>query len=122
MIFLIIGIFGYTTVPNIANYIMWVGGGDALNSKVTGAAAGVAGMAAGGALAAGGMAGRAAGAGVEGVGMGMMQLADAPGDISAGYQSGGGSDGSSGWGKAGRAAGQASNYMRDKLSGNNKIV
>lgn len=125
LIFLIIGIFGYTTVPSIANYVMWVGGGDALNSKVTGAAAGaVAGAVSGGTRAAGaaaGMAGSAIHAGVGQMGMGMMQLGEAPGEVAGGYQSGGGSDGSSGWSKAGRAAGQAGNYMRDKLSGNHKI-
>lgn len=36
LIFLIIGIIGYFTVPSIANHIMWVGGGDALTSKATG--------------------------------------------------------------------------------------
>lgn len=41
MIFLIIGIFGYFSVPSIANQVMWVGGGDSLTSKTTGAAAGM---------------------------------------------------------------------------------
>jgi conjugative transposon TraJ protein len=36
MIFMIIGIMGYFTVPDIANQILWVGGGDALTSKTTG--------------------------------------------------------------------------------------
>lgn len=35
MIFLIIGIYGYTMVPNIANQIIYVTGGDALTSRVT---------------------------------------------------------------------------------------
>ena len=54
LIFLIIGIIGYFTVPSIANYIMHVGGGDALGSKVTavtmGAAAGAATGSTGGGL------------------------------------------------------------------------
>lgn len=37
MIFMFIGIIGYFSVPSIANEIVWVGGGDALTSKVTGA-------------------------------------------------------------------------------------
>ena len=37
MIFLIIGILGYLSVPSIANEIVWVGGSDALTSKATGA-------------------------------------------------------------------------------------
>lgn len=124
LIFLIIGIFGYTTVPSIANYIMFVGGGDALSGKMTSMAAGVTGGAAGAGMqmagAGAGMAGMATSAGLGQVGMGMMQLSDAPGDIAAGYQSGGGSDGSSAWSKAGAGAGHASNYLRDKLSGNSK--
>jgi conjugative transposon TraJ protein len=35
LIFMIIGIIGYFTVPSIAGHIMWVGGGDALGSKAT---------------------------------------------------------------------------------------
>ena len=38
LIFMIIGIIGYFTVPSIANHIMWVGGGEALTSKATGLA------------------------------------------------------------------------------------
>jgi conjugative transposon TraJ protein len=37
LIFMIIGIIGYFTVPSIANEIVWVGGSEALNSKVTAA-------------------------------------------------------------------------------------
>jgi conjugative transposon TraJ protein len=36
LVFLIIGIIGYFTVPSIASQILWVGGGDALTSKTTG--------------------------------------------------------------------------------------
>jgi len=35
LVFLIIGIIGYFTVPSIANHILWVGGGDGLTSKTT---------------------------------------------------------------------------------------
>lgn len=38
MIFMIIGILGYFTVPSIANEIVWVGGSDKLTEKVTGGA------------------------------------------------------------------------------------
>ncbi|MDI3321361.1 conjugative transposon protein TraJ [Pinibacter soli] len=54
LVFLIIGIVGYFTVPSIASQILWVGGGDALTSKTTGltmntasSAASIAGSAAG---------------------------------------------------------------------------
>ncbi|MBV4359073.1 conjugative transposon protein TraJ [Pinibacter aurantiacus] len=39
LVFLIIGIVGYFTVPSIASQVLWVGGGDALTSKATGMAA-----------------------------------------------------------------------------------
>jgi len=35
LVFLIIGIIGYFTVPSIANQILWVGGGDGITSKAT---------------------------------------------------------------------------------------
>jgi conjugative transposon TraJ protein len=35
LVFMIIGIIGYFTVPSIASHILWVGGGDALTSKTT---------------------------------------------------------------------------------------
>ncbi|RXK86986.1 conjugative transposon protein TraJ [Filimonas effusa] len=57
LIFMIIGIVGYLTVPSIAGQIIHVGGGDALTGKTTalagaaaGAAAGVAGAAVGAAV------------------------------------------------------------------------
>lgn len=46
LLFLIIGIVGYFTVPSIASHIMWVGGGDALTSKSTSLSMGAAGTAA----------------------------------------------------------------------------
>ncbi|MFT3749146.1 MAG: conjugative transposon protein TraJ [Agriterribacter sp.] len=46
LVFLIIGIVGYFTVPSIAGHIMWVGGGDALTGKTTGISMGTAGAAA----------------------------------------------------------------------------
>lgn len=46
LIFLIIGIIGYFTVPSIAGHIMWVGGGDALTGKATGISISTAGAAA----------------------------------------------------------------------------
>lgn len=46
LIFLIIGIIGYFTVPSIAGHIMWVGGGDALTGRTTSLSMGAAGVAA----------------------------------------------------------------------------
>ncbi|RYD59157.1 MAG: conjugative transposon protein TraJ [Sphingobacteriales bacterium] len=47
LIFMIIGIIGYFTVPSVANYIMHAGGGNALLGKATNMAGGAAGMATG---------------------------------------------------------------------------
>ncbi len=87
MIFLIIGIFGYFSVPSIANQILWVGGGDSLTGRATGAtmAAGGAVMAAGGAVAS--MAGTAATATASRVGAGATNIATAPYNIYEGYNS-----------------------------------
>ncbi len=111
LIFMIIGIIGYFTVPSIANHIMWVGGGDALTSKASGMAI----SAAGGAYA-GGMAG--ASSGVDRIGHGAENLGNSPGNIIAGYKEG--ESGSSIASSAGRSFGNASNYIKDKLSGNDK--
>lgn len=54
LVFLVIGIIGYTTVPTIANHIIWVGAGDALTGKATGVAGSVASSAVSGSLQASG--------------------------------------------------------------------
>lgn len=109
LIFLIIGIFGYTTVPSIANYIVFVTSGDALTGKMSNMAGAAVGTAAGASLAAGGAA-------ASRIGNALGNMADAPGDIANGYQQGG-SSGTSAFTDAGRAYGKASSYLKDKLSG-----
>lgn len=111
LIFLLIGIVGYTTVPSIANYIMWAGG-SALNSKVGGMAGAVA-------MTTGGAAVNTAGATVNRVGQGVGNLAGAAGNIMKGYQSGGNNPGSMA-GRAGRAYGQMSGYMKNKFGRKNQ--
>ncbi|TDH18042.1 conjugative transposon protein TraJ [Segetibacter sp. 3557_3] len=99
LIFLIIGIIGYFTVPSVANYIVHAGGGNALLFKVSNAFS------------------RSSGAGVNMItgtsGMVADSLGSAAGSIrnSITQQSS-----SSGYFKAGKNE-QGSNYMRDKLSG-----
>lgn len=111
MIFLIIGILGYFSVPNIANQVLWVGGGDALTGKATGAAM-AAGSLAGG--VAGGLAGAAAGRALETAG----NIAKAPYDIHKGYS---GKDTGSGLAAdMGSSIGKSGAYMYDKLKGGNK--
>lgn len=100
LIFMLIGIVGYFTVPAIAGYIMNVGG-HALLSKVSS----VAGMATGSAAtgAASGAAGTASG------------IANFGKHFNEGYS---GQDGGSGAaGAIGRALGRSGAYMADKLSG-----
>ncbi|HMR85480.1 MAG TPA: conjugative transposon protein TraJ [Niabella sp.] len=111
MIFLIIGIMGYFSVPNIANQVLWVGGGDALTGRATGAAM-AAGSLAGG--VAGGLAGAAAGRALETAG----NIAKAPYDIHKGYS---GKDTGSGLAAdIGSSIGKSGAYMYDKLKGGNK--
>lgn len=100
MIFLIIGILGYFSVPSIANQIMYVGGGNSLTGRAT--AAGMTGgaMAAGVANAMGGQAVRGAG-----------NLIQAPYNIYEGY---------SGKKDAAGGSGEGGGYSHDKLSGNTK--
>ncbi len=120
-VFLIIGIFGYTTIPSIANHIMWVGG-DALTGKMTSAAGGAMGMAGAGAMMAAGVGAKAGGAALDTAGdlmfgdthsieSGLKNMYNAPGNIRDGYNQGSTGNG------LGASAGRAYGYMRDKLKG-----
>ncbi len=108
MIFLIIGIIGYTTIPSIANYIVFAGGG--------GMTRGVTSVFVGGANSATNIASSTAMGGVSRMGTGLQNVYGAAGHIAEGYQSDSNGDGS--WAGAGRAYSKASQYMRDKLKGN----
>ncbi|TXI87457.1 MAG: conjugative transposon protein TraJ [Chryseobacterium sp.] len=108
MVFLIIGIYGYTTVPSIANYIVFVSSGDALTGKVSRTFGNAAGSVAGTGAAVGMAAGQRS---LDGLG----NLANAPGDIYQGSQQQ--SSGSGAGAAAGRAYGKATSYLKDKLSG-----
>jgi conjugative transposon TraJ protein len=94
MVFLIIGILGYFSVPSIANQILWVGGGDSLTGRTTGAA-----------MAAGSVAGSMAGATVSRASAGAGNMLKAPYHFYEGYTS------------ADKSAGKEGGYMHDKLSG-----
>lgn len=74
LIFLIMGIVGYFTVPSVANYIVHAAGGGALQQKVTGMLGGATGAAVG--LASGG-AGAVLGAGFAGSNMAADMMGDA---------------------------------------------
>jgi len=96
LIFMIIGIVGYFTVPSVANYIVHAGG-SALQQKVTsifgGSSSSVINTTT---MAAGGIG--------ERMGRGALNLVNAPSDILEGYQNGSGS--------------QSGHHQRDKLKGN----
>lgn len=112
LIFMIIGIIGYFTVPGIAGHIMHVGGGDAIGSKATALAGGVAGGVSGGAVA-GAVSGGAAG--LAAAGTAVKNLSNAPSDFKSGYN-----QESSGKGigaTMGRAYSSAGQYMKEKLQG-----
>jgi conjugative transposon TraJ protein len=108
LIFMIIGIIGYFTVPSIAGHIMHVGGSDAIGGKATALAGGVAGGAVAGAMTGGA-------AGLSAAGTAMKNVAGAPGSFKSGYNQE--STGSGMGAAAGRAYGNAGNYMKDKLRG-----
>ncbi len=112
LIFLIIGIIGYFTVPSIANYIVHVGGGDALGSKASAVTAGAIGGAAAGGMSAGSSL-------MNRVNGGEHNLMRAGGNVRSGYR-----EPPSGSGIAhgvGKAFGHAHHYLKNKLSSDKKI-
>ncbi len=126
LVFMIIGIVGYFTVPSIANYIMHAGGGSALTGKVTGMAMGGAAGAVSGGMTAAGIAGKM---GVGGLDMlapvaavapdrfaqGARNIWNSPGNIRDGYQQGG--SGSGAGAQLGRGYAVASKFLQNKISG-----
>ncbi len=92
LVFLIIGIAGYFTVPSVANYIVHAGGGGALGRKVTSVFNSTSGRAAGLAAGGAGVAAAAAGAAMKG--------------------------GTSGHSTAGNFNSEGTHYMGNKLKGN----
>ncbi|WP_432264624.1 conjugative transposon protein TraJ [Autumnicola musiva] len=101
LVFMIIGIVGYFTVPSVANYIVHAGGGGALGQKVTSifssSSSAVMGAATGGATMA----------------------ADAMGNAVSRLSQGMASNGTSNpYFKGGTSEGGGSGYMNDKLKGN----
>ncbi|WP_316787854.1 conjugative transposon protein TraJ [Pedobacter frigoris] len=93
MVFMLIAIVGYTTVPSVANSIVNAGGGGGLQQKITSMTSGAGGIATGGAGAFGSRS-------MDAIG----NISHIPGQVSEGYY---GKDKQSG-----------SGYMGDKLSGN----
>lgn len=119
LIFLIIGIFGYFTVPSIANYIMFVGGGDALLNKSSAMVGAAMGGAAAGAAIAGGFAGSQLSQGLSETRGQLDKVSDAFHGLGMATMDGynnGGNKGGSGY-NSGRSVGRAGAYIYDKLSG-----
>lgn len=111
LIFLIIGILGYFTVPSIAGHIVSVGGGDVLSGKATALAGGAVGGAATGVMA-------VAAAGASHAGSGARQILGAGAHVSDSFgqhiraeDTPAMNDGSSG---------QTNQYLKNKLSPTDK--
>jgi conjugative transposon TraJ protein len=95
LIFMVIGIVGYFTVPNVAGYIVHAGGGNALLQKVTSIVSGTTSTAA--------QYGQAGGAALGSrMARGASNIVTAPGHFADGYRYGGAS---------------GSDYQKDKLAG-----
>ncbi len=101
LIFMLIGIVGYFTVPSVANSIVHAGGVGSMLQKVTNISASTSSGIASGAM---GRAGQTASA-----------IGNAPSDYRSGLA---GESGSGLSGATGRAIGGSGAYMKDKLSGN----
>ena len=99
LIFLVIGIAGYFTVPSVAGYIVQAGGSEALLGKINAGAA----MVAGGAVAAG----KAVAGGIFGVG----------GLVAGGVRSAAGSTWGGRNGGSGGSGGSRAGRQRDKIAG-----
>ncbi|TKK66336.1 conjugative transposon protein TraJ [Ilyomonas limi] len=113
LIFMVIGIIGYFSVPSIANYIMHVGGGgDAIGSKATALTMG----AAGGAISGGTS---VIANGMNRLNQGEQMLMNSSGSLRDGYNTP--SSGTGMYHHAGRAFGKLQGYMRNKLSGDDKM-
>lgn len=101
LVFMIIGIVGYFTVPSIANSIINAGGGSAMVQKITGMASST--TSALGSSAAGRM------------GSGASNIAGIPDNIAEGYSGKASGEGMAG--AIGRTIGHGGAYMADKISG-----
>jgi conjugative transposon TraJ protein len=108
LVFMVIAIIGYFTVPSAANFIVNAGGGSAMMQKVTSMAMTAAKGSAGGAVGLGKM---TAGRAMEGV----RNMANAKRNIKEGYS--GANVGSGAMGAIGRIAGYAGSNLADKLAG-----
>ena len=112
LIFLIIGIIGYFTVPSIASYIVHAGGGNTLGSKAAAIAVGATGGAVGGGMTGGSSL-------MHRVNAGEHNLMRAAGNVRGGYNT---PPSGSGLAQgAGTAWGKAHHYVKNKLSSDKKI-
>ena len=100
LIFMLIGIVGYFTVPSVANYIVHAAGGGALQQKITGMVSSTT----------GGMTSRA--------GDGAGNLMNSPGYFREGLS--GQAQGEGVAGAIGRSLGRGAGYMYDKISGSDQ--
>ncbi|MBE7174495.1 MAG: conjugative transposon protein TraJ [Williamsia sp.] len=116
LVFMLIGIVGYFTVPSIANYIVHAGGGNALlyrvSSMFSGGSSSV--IQAGGST--GSMTASAFGSAAARMGEGLANVGQSAGYFREGYS--GSHPGAGTSAEAGRQAGKTGAYLYDKLKGN----
>lgn len=105
LVFLIIGIVGYFTVPSVAGYIVNAGGGGAMLQKVTTLMSGSVHTA-----------GSMASSGASRVASGAGNIMNAGKQYNEGFS--GTNEGTGRYASSGAAVGRAGAYMQDKLSGN----
>ena len=116
LVFMLIGIVGYFTVPSIANYIVHAGGGNTLLYKISSMFSGGSSSVIQAGSAAGSMTANAFGGAASRMGEGLANVGQSAGYFKEGYS--GTNGGSGGSAEAGRQAGKTSAYLYDKLKGN----
>lgn len=117
MIFLIIGIIGYTTIPRIANYVMYASGGDAMAGRIARVGGSVISTSTSIASQGAGFGARVAQSGLTSAFRGATNLGQANKHFGAGYNNSE-TNPNSAWANAGKAYGRFSNYLGKKLKGN----
>lgn len=116
LVFMLIGIVGYFTVPSIANYIVHAGGGNSLVYKISSLFAGGSSSVIHAGASAGSMSANAFGGASARMGEGMANVGQSAGYFQEGYS--GSNEGSGMAAEAGRQAGKTGAYLYDKLKGN----
>lgn len=116
LVFMLIGIVGYFTVPSVAGYIVHAGGGNGLLYKISSMFSGGSSAVLQAGSSAGSMVTDAFGNGAAKMGEGLANAGGSAGYFKEGYS--GSNSGSGTSAETGRQAGKAGAYLYDKLKGN----